>query len=251
MAALLKESLHFAAEDDHQARARASLVLADAFHLGGRFDLARPWYDLARLHATREGDESTISAMLHNVAAFRACNVKLADALGNRLHDEARRATMEATSAAAYDHLVGTRSFEQFIPHVTAQLLIVEKKYQAALASLSRIDVGGLPNRAHAVHYVDLATCALHIGDRPLLDRMLPEAVKALDTSTDADDVIYVCCRLASIFGAMDNMQLADQFQSRARSEIGAYRVSQAALVTKLVQLTDALTSTSNKGSVQ
>lgn len=247
MVVRLQESLQLAAKDDHQARARASLVLADAFHLGGRFDLARPWYDLARLHATKEGDESTISAMLHNVAAFRACNVKLADALGTRLHDEARRATMEATSAAAYDHAVGTRSFAQFVPHVTAQLLVVEKKYEEAWASLSRIDVSGLPNRAHAVHYVDLATCALHLGNQSLLDQMVPLAVKALDAATDADDVVYVCCRLSSIFSAMDNQELADQFQSRASSEIRAYRSAQADLIAKLVALNDMLVPADNK----
>ena len=83
MTSLLREAFDLAASDDHQTHARASLVLADAFHLAGRFDLARPWYECTRQHATSEGDESTLSAMLHNVAAFRASNVKFADALGN------------------------------------------------------------------------------------------------------------------------------------------------------------------------
>jgi hypothetical protein len=60
--------------------------------------------------------------MLHNIAAFRASNLKLADALGAQLVNEARHASMEAASAAAYDRAIGTRSFDQFLPHVTAQV---------------------------------------------------------------------------------------------------------------------------------
>jgi tetratricopeptide (TPR) repeat protein len=244
MARLLKESLQLASEDDHQARARASLVLADGFHFGGRFDLARPWYDLTRLHATKEGDESAISAMLHNVAAFRAANLKLADALGTRLHDEARRASMEAMSAAAYDHAIGTKSFGQFIPHVTAQLLIVEKKYEEALSSLSRIEVDGLPKRVHAVHHADIATCALHLGDRSLVDQMIRSTEQALETQMDSDDIVYACCRLASIYEALGKKELAAEAQSRASREIEAFRIVQAELVVRLVQVTEAVAST-------
>jgi len=241
MAKLLKESLQMADKDDHQARARASLVLADGFHFGGRFDLARPWYDVSRLHATREGDEATISAILHNVAAFRAANIKLADALGARLPDEARFASMEAMSATAYDRAIGTKSFAQFIPHVTAQLLVVEKRYVEAYAILSRIAVGGLPTRVHAVHYVDLATCALHESEGSHVDQMVRSAELALEAPMDSDDIVYTCCRLASIYEALDNKEMATKSQARATREIVAFRSLQTELVTKLARVADAV----------
>lgn len=243
MGVMVKESLLLAPDSDHQARARASLVLADAFHFGGRFDLARPWYETTRLHATSEGDESMISALLHNVAAFRAGNLKLADVLGAQHGDEARRASMEATSAAAYDYSIGTSSLAQFIPHVTAQLLIVDKKYQEALACLSGIDLSGLSSRAHAVHHVDIATCALNLGDRLLLDRTIPSATKALENSMDKDDIVYVSCRLATIYEALGERQLAANAYARASGEVVAFRSAQADLVASLLRLIDELPS--------
>jgi len=239
----LKEALQLAAVDDHQARGRAALVMADAFHLGGRFDLARPWYELARQHATKEGDASAISAILHNVAAFRACNVKLADALGTHLPDEAKRATMAAGSAAAYDRAVGTRSLASYLPHVTAQVLIVDGNYKDAMLALSSIDVDDLPRRAHAVHYVDIATCALNLGDHPLLERVVACAEESLVQATDADDVIYVCCRLASIYEATGDERRVTHFRSRARAETDDYRIAQDQLVAKLARLSDQVQS--------
>jgi hypothetical protein len=66
------QALQLAQPTHHAALARVSLVIADAFHFAGRFDLAKDWYAAVRQHALAEGDDAMISAMLHNVAAFRA-----------------------------------------------------------------------------------------------------------------------------------------------------------------------------------
>lgn len=241
LAVFLVESIQLADADDHQARARASLVLADGFHFGARFDLARPWYDKARFHAAEEGDESAISAMLHNIAAFRASNLKLADALGAQLEDEARHAAMEASSAAAYDRAIGTKSFEQFIPHVTAQVHMLAKRYEEARSVLSKIDPAGLPCRVHAVHYVDLATCALHLGDAGYLEQMLRLAERALDAEMDGDDIVYTNCRLASIYSAVGDQGLAERSRTRAKEELALYRTVQVGLIDRLVGVTQTI----------
>jgi hypothetical protein len=227
--------------DDHQARARAFLVLADGFHFGARFDLARPWYDKTRFHAAEEGDESAISAMLHNIAAFRASNLKLADALGAQLEDEARHAAMQTSSAAAYDRAIGTKSFEQFIPHVTAQVHMIEKRYQAAKSVLAKIDPVGLPRRVHAVHYVDLAICALHLGEKEQLEEMLRLAERSLETEMDGDDVVYTNCRLASNYSALGDQGLADRARVRAKEELVLYRSVQVDLVDRLLRVTQTI----------
>jgi hypothetical protein len=237
MSRLLVESLQLGDAQDHQARARASLVLADGFHFGGRFDLGRPWYDRTRHHASKEGDESAISAMLHNIAAFRASNLKLADALGAQLADEARHASMEAASAAAYDRAIGTKSFDQFIPHVTAQIHMLEKRYEEAHSVLAKIDVSGLPSRVHAVHYADLATCALQIGSSHQLDELIRLAETALTGEMDGDDTVYANCRLASIHSARGNHSLAAKSLARAKEEALSFGALQADLVAKLVQV--------------
>jgi hypothetical protein len=241
MSAFLVESLKLADLNDHQARGRASLVLADGFHFGGRFDLARPWYDLARHHASREGDESAISAMLHNIAAFRTSNLKLADALGAQLVEEARHASMEAASAAAYDRAIGTKSFDQFIPHVTAQVHMLEKRYEEAHAVLAKIDVAGLPLRVHAVHYADLATCAQHLGRFDQLHELVQSAESALALQMDGDDTVYANCRLASIHSAMGNHPLAAKSLERAKAEAASFGSIQADLVAKLLRVAETV----------
>ena len=237
LSSFLVESLKLADADDHQARARASLVLADGFHFGGRFDLGRPWYDRARHHASKEGDESAISAMLHNIAAFRTSNLKLADALGTKFANEARHASMEAASAATYDRAIGTKSFNQFIPHVTAQVHMIEKRYEEALSVLDKIDVAGLPTRVHAVHYVDLATCVLHLGSSHPLDELIQLAEKALAAHMDGDDIVYVNCRLASIQSAIGNHSLAAESLSRAKEQASSFGAVQADLVARLTRV--------------
>lgn len=237
MVAFLREALGLAAKDDHQALGRASLVLADAFHLAGRFDLARPWYEATRQHATAEGDESMLSAMLFNVASFRASNVKFANALGSHLEEEARRAAMEAASAAAYDRAIGTKSFGQFHPHLVEQLLIVEGKYKEALDQLARMDLSGLAKWGHAAHYADFATCAWHLNERALVDQYVPKALAALEDPIDPDDAAYVCCRLAAVLRALGNHALAGELRARASREATRYRDFQKSFAARLLEL--------------
>jgi len=238
----LREALSQAQADDHHARARASLVVADAFHYAGQFHTARPWYEKARLHALGEGDEAAVSAMLHNVAAFRTANVKLADALGTRMPEEAKRASMEAASAAAYDHAIGTKSFNEFIPHVNEQLLIVGGRYEEALTQLAKIDVTGLPTRVHAVHYVDHAICAFEVGDSEQAMRLSESALAALERfQLDPDDIAYVCWRLVSIYLKSGAPSDAQQLQARAIDAMERHRAIQAHINAKLSELVEAL----------
>ena len=244
MASYLREALTLARADDHHARSRACLVLADAFHYAGQFASARPWYEKARLHALGEGDEAAVSAMLHNVAAFRTANVKLADALGTRMPEEAKRASMEATSAAAYDRAIGTRSFNEFIPHVNEQLLIVDGRYKEALVQLAKINVAGLPTRVHAVHYVDHAICAMETGDSEQAMRHSDSALAALDRfQLDPDDIAYVCCRLVSIHLKRGALSDAQMLQARAIDAMERHRTIQSDINAKLRELVEALTA--------
>jgi ATP/maltotriose-dependent transcriptional regulator MalT len=236
----LTEAFQHAAKDDHQARARASLVLADALHLSGKFEHARPWYEATRQHALAEGDEATLSAMLFNVASFRASNVKFASALGDHLEEEARRATLEATSAAAFDHAIGTKSFNQFLPHLVEQLLIVEGKYKEAFEQLESMDLSGLPAWGYAAHYADYATCAWELGKNELVKRLIPEALAALNGPVDPDDAAYACCRLASVVTAAGDAALAATLRARAQEEAAKYRSFQIGLAAKLLEVSSA-----------
>jgi hypothetical protein len=127
------EALRVAQLTHHGAAARVSLVIADALHYAGRFDLACPWYAAVREHALVEGDDAMISAMLHNIAAFRANEVRLADAFGTANSADAKRALLEAESTSNYDLGIGTLSMAFLIPLMKAQLLAIEGRFEEAL----------------------------------------------------------------------------------------------------------------------
>jgi len=149
---------------------------------------------------------------------------------------------MEAASATAYDRAIGTKSFSEFLPHVSEQLLIVEKKYQDALVKLASIDVDGLPSRVHAVHHVDYATCALEGGDRALAAKLCGSAIASLGKfQMDPDDVAYVCCRLASIYAAIGEASSAVAFQAQAVTAIERHRSIQLELCSMLMGVVASL----------
>ena len=83
MARHLAESLQLADAEFHTARSRACLVGAQGYHLGGRYDLAQPWYEKARLHANADGDEAMLSAVMHNMAWLHAVQARQTQLQGN------------------------------------------------------------------------------------------------------------------------------------------------------------------------
>ncbi|MFO1219102.1 MAG: hypothetical protein U1E89_12065 [Burkholderiaceae bacterium] len=211
-----ERALKDAATSDHQALGRASLVMADAYHYSGHFALARPWYDAARLHATTEGDEAMLAAVLHNVAAFRAVNVLLAHALGECLPDEAHRASLEARSAANYDAAIGTRSFHSLTALLAGQLLLAEERAQDAMHRLSSVKIESLPRRLHAVLLSDLALCALKTGSSGEAQELTRKALAAAEIQMDDDDAAYVWSRLSTLHRAFGDERSAAVMVSNA-----------------------------------
>lgn len=199
MAFHLGEALSHAAADDHQARARASLVLADALHFAGDFAQARPWYEKTRLHATAEGDEATLSALLHNVAAFRICNVRIADALGVSDPVESKRAMMEAGSAEAYDHGVGTESLRSLLPLLRGQLLTVEKRFCEAEQVFKAIDQRTLEAKSAPILLADLAWCYSNLGRHADAESSASKAESLIGQTMEPDEAAYVNARLGQV----------------------------------------------------
>lgn len=231
----LKESLANATTDDHQARARACLVMADAFHLSGEYQLARPWYGKVRQHAAAEGDEATLSAMLYNVAAFRAANVRLADTFGfDTPGSEAHRASMEASSSVNYDYAIGTTGLSFLTPILRGLVLTIDKKYADALEVLATIDNSGLPKRTIAPILVDQAWCNFNIGNFEIAWALTRSAIGSLESSSDADDAAYVesrCSQIAEKTGRYDEAVI---HRNRALSFLAIHQEFQRDLLMKL-----------------
>ncbi len=112
-------------------------------------DLAKPWYAAVRDHALAEGDDSMISAMLHNSATFRANNVRLAEAFGNSQAAQAAQALMEADSTSNFDIGIRTKSLTAVCP-VDASAIAqtfkggTQKHWRCSIAIWSRADEQGM-----------------------------------------------------------------------------------------------------------
>ena len=102
------QSLQLADGAHHSARSRANLVVAHAYHLAGRLDLALPWYACARRHASAEGDDATIGALMHNMTWLRAANARQAmfTGVGNAYSRAGEHALIGAESTWNFEQLV-------------------------------------------------------------------------------------------------------------------------------------------------
>lgn len=230
----IKEALSNAADDDHQALARASLVVADAFQVGGSYQLARPWYDKVRQHASIEGDDATLSAMLYNVAAFRAANVRLADTFGIESGAEAHRARMETSSSTNYDFAIGTAGLSFLTPILRGLVLTIEGKFDEAFTVLDSLEKSNLPKRTLAPIYADMAWCTANLGDHGLAWKSACLASTELNSLTDADDIAYVESRISQVAEALGLHEQVTHHKARALQALAEHKAFQRDLLAKL-----------------
>jgi tetratricopeptide (TPR) repeat protein len=206
------EALRLAQPDHHAALARVSLVIADAFHFAGRFDLAKPWYAAVREHALAEGDDAMISAMLHNVAALRANHVRLADAFGEPHPEETWRALLELDSTSNYDFGIGAISLDLLVPLVRAQLCMVQRRYSDAISLYSQtLDRQNEQNlaRREGCFFAERAWCYHHMGDLACADADISAAIVRVGVPADPDDQAAMHARLSSIYQSRGLIEFA------------------------------------------
>ena len=237
MIANLDLALSVVEPGDHQAGGRVSLVIADAFHFCGDFASARPWYERCRLHATSEGDETTLSAMLHNVAAFRASNVRLSDAFGIVDVIEARRATVQAQSVSSFDGALGTVALSLLVPLLQGQLLVVEKKFLEALSIFQSIDRIRLHQRLVPILLIDTALCLSKLERRDDAVLALKESIALVESIPERDDFAYASARIAQVASVCGEQHIVDHWISSASVAIESHKKTQLWLLAELRKL--------------
>jgi len=217
--------------------ARVSLFIADAFHYAGRFDLAKPWYAAVREHALAEGDDAMISAMLHNVAAFRANEVRLADAFGAPIPTEARRALLETESTDSYDIGIGTLSMALLIPLMKAQLLASCGRFGEALEIFSNVLERDSPEnleRRKACFFADRAWCRLQLDQLDLALADVEMACQHAGGSADFDDIAAMHARLGKVLNQLGQYERSLEHQAQAMEYRRRHLDAQAELLGQL-----------------
>jgi hypothetical protein len=244
LASLVCEALTTTAPEHHGARARATLVAAYAYHFAAVMPRAMPWYEASRRHAIAEGDETHLSALMHNQAWMRASQARMAllfeaDASDAGRGDAIGHALLGAESIGHYDAGVGTASLGSLVPMLRAQVLTAQRRWAEALALFDlHFDAAltdGLTRLAPCL-LADRAWCEWH-QERAAKARVLAAAAEqALTQVCDTDDRAMACARLAQVAAALGDAAAAQRHRNAAQTHYAAHREQQQRIVALLDQ---------------
>ena len=232
MTAQLAEALRLAGPELPGARARASMVAAVSLHFAGRFDLALPWYHRTRDDAAIEGDDATISAVMHNMSSLRISNARLAALFGDDPGDEVRQALLGAESTGHFDVGVGTASLLNLVPMLRAQAHLLQGDVSQALAlyrdHLEAALADGLGWQEGSFR-ADMAWCLVTQGRADEARACAQAAARALARGdADADDLACGHARLADTLARLGDAAAARVHRGLAQEAVGAHRRQQA-----------------------
>ena len=234
MSSHIEEALTTARPEDHSAHARAALVLADAYHLAGSYPLARPWYEKARLRSADDGDSATLSAMLYNVAAIRAANVRLNDTFGNESASEAHRAGMEIASSRHYDHAIDSHGLAFLSMLLRGLLQTISRNFEDALQLFGSVDVSKLQYQMLSPLYVDMAWCMANTGRTENSIQHLKFAIDKMGHLFEADDKAYVNSRIFQILTLLNRPEDSKPYRLAAIEYLSTHRAFQQDLLRQL-----------------
>jgi hypothetical protein len=160
----LSVALNTAESSQHSALSRANLVVAQAYHWAEHRDLALRWYDKARQHASTAGDESTISAVMHNMTWMRAAQARRLSVSGEFDRVHALLAQLGADSIKYFDKMIGMAALRSLVPILRAQVLLLDERFGEALALLEANVEDSLKeghDRMACAMFADVAWCRL------------------------------------------------------------------------------------------
>lgn len=231
------EALAGAAPDHHSARSRACLVVAYAYHFAGSEARALPWYARSHFHATADGDEAHLSALMHNQASLRGNQARLTAMFGEASPEATRQALLSSESITRFDAGIGTAALVSLVPMMQAQLLTHDQRWPQALALFElHFDAAmaeGL-ERMKPCFLADRAWCRLQMGEPKLAAADAQAAEASLRLPCDLDDRALAQARLAQVMERLGQAREAALLRERARSDLQAHRGEQERLVALL-----------------
>ena len=231
------EALSLAAKDHHSARARASLVLAHALHVAARFDLAKPWYRIAQIHATEQGDDATISALMHNMTCMRLDNFRQFKLSGAGAEEGVGIIITGVVSTGNFDQMVGASSMAEITSLLYARLLSLQGRPVEALGVYEEnLDSFMVPSymRLRSEIYSDMAWCHAQIGNAATANEMAISALKNIVAETQVDDLAATHSRLSEAFRLLRIDAKADHHDLLAKGAWQEYSILQEKIVSML-----------------
>ena len=227
-------------DDDHHVRSRASLVMAEALHFARRFELARPWYDRARVHANLDGDQPTLSAYMFNMTWLRMGDARQSELCGEPVSERLGLIRIDGESAQTYEMLIGSVTFRELDPMLIAEVSSLDGKPAEALDLYER-HLGDLrlkgADRWKCVFAADQAWCLARLGrlEEARVSAALAEELVSGDVQVDDRAATYSW--LQRTYEALGDLHRASASASFATAMWEETRQLQARFVTLLSEV--------------
>ena len=233
----VREALEFAAVDDHTVRSRACMVVAQALHLGTGLDRATPWYAASHRHAIAEGDDLTISALIHNRGWLQL--VRLGEGAMNYEGSEAVKEALKGiASSQAYDQLIGAASTAGIAPLLLAQTYCAKGRPAEALEifelHMPRDDPRNVKSRVACAMLADQAWCRMKVGQTEAARTDAIAAERSLLPATHVDDRAATHTRLADVYASLGDREVADLHATAAARYWGEFEQLKSEMVAVL-----------------
>ena len=197
--------------DEHEARARASMLLADAFNAVDQVSTSRYWFRVARNHASSAGDMAMQNVMLFNIAAYSVARLTLDDCRSGADPSSIRRASMEVASASNLNSALGIQALPTLVPTMRAELFIVEKRWSEAISILTdrTLEIASKsPARLIPKVIAQRAWCRANLGDLKAAEADLHTSLAACADCSDDDDRAVLHFRLSGVSRIVDRPDL-------------------------------------------
>lgn len=238
----LVQAFEFSHLEQDSVRSRADLVVAQSLHLAGRYNLALPWYMRARMHASREGDDATVSAVLHNTAWLHMSTLRQASFSGRTGLTECAHTLTSAESTRNFDELFGVSSLAALEPILRAQV----HSLMGSAAEAFGIYATYLPRagfrgalRLRGNLLADQAWCRIVLGDNTGALEDALAASSSLSDDTQVDDLAAAHSRLAQVFNQLGHVQVAVRHMNSAAIAWRSFSDLQDRILELLVQFSD------------
>jgi hypothetical protein len=236
----LAVALAEAAPDSGSALARACLVAAQSYHWAERIDLAQPWYARARQHAMDDGDETLLSALMHNMAWLRATEARRLAVSGVVDREQVRQVLLGAESTGHFDQRVGTASLRSLVPILRAHVLTLLDRHAEALELFDAYWATALAEglaKMQGGMLAETAWCRVHVGDVGGARRDAQAAREHLVDCVQPGDRAAVHGRLAQVFDTLCDPAAADRHRVQAHTDWQAHSERQGRLLALLSSL--------------
>lgn len=210
MARYISEALTLSTETHHSTRSRLGLVVAQSYHISGYIDIALVWYMKARDHALSDGDDATISALMHNMAWLRGHELRRRFFLEQAEDVSTKHALLSAESTGNFDSIIGAISLGSLIPLLKAQILSVSGRESEALIIYERHLIPALDKgmgRLQSDLVADMAWCRLRIGQTSRARQDAALAALTINPVGHFDDQALAHSRLAQIFQVLGDTE--------------------------------------------